>query len=118
MAMLVFYRAMSRTTLSYGAVSILHAVAAGSRFGFDIMAATGLTSGTVYPTLDRLEQNGLLTSRWEDEAAAHAEGRPARRYFTLTHKGAAGLKDALARYKTLRPIRIDPRSLEPEPGPS
>jgi PadR family transcriptional regulator, regulatory protein PadR len=118
MAMLVFYRAMSRTTLSYGAVSILHAVAAGSRFGFDIMAATGLTSGTVYPTLDRLEQNGLLTSRWEEASAAHAEGRPARRYFTLTAKGASGLKDALARYKTLRPIEIDPRSLAPEHGNS
>jgi DNA-binding PadR family transcriptional regulator len=112
--MLVFYRAMSRTTLSYGAVSILHAVAAGSRFGFDIMAATGLTSGTVYPTLDRLEQSGLLTSRWEEGQAAHAEGRPARRYFTLTVKGASGLQDALARYKTLRPITIDPKSLDPE----
>jgi DNA-binding PadR family transcriptional regulator len=116
--MLVFYRAMSRTTLSYGAVSILHAIAAGSRFGFDIMAATGLTSGTVYPALDRLEQNGLLTSRWEDERAAHAEGRPARRYFTLTAAGATGLQAALARYKTLRPITIDPKSLDPERGHS
>ena len=67
--------------LSFGAVSILHAVASGSRFGFDVMEATGLTSGTVYPTLDRLEHQGLLRSRWEDEASAHAEGRPARRYF-------------------------------------
>ena len=50
----------SNKALSFGAVSILHAVAFGSRFGFDIMAATGLTSGTVYPTLDRLEQGGLL----------------------------------------------------------
>ena len=47
---------MKYPRLSFGAVSILHAVADGSRFGFDIMSATGLTSGTVYPTLDRLEQ--------------------------------------------------------------
>src|SRR5215203_4232832 len=99
MAMLVFYRAMSRTTLSYGAVSILHAIAEGSRFGFDIMQVSGLTSGTVYPTLDRLEQAGLLTSQWEAEEAAHAEGRPARRYFALTPRGAASLTEALARYK-------------------
>ena len=49
---------------SFGAVAILHAIATGSQFGFDIMNVTGLTSGTVYPTLDRLEQAGLLKSRW------------------------------------------------------
>ena len=105
---------MGRTNLSYGSVSILHAIASGSRFGFDIMAATGLTSGTVYPALDRLEGLRLVASSWEDEAAAHAEGRPARRYFRLTTAGAAALRTALAKYKTLRPVRIDPRSLEPE----
>ena len=52
------------------------------------MAATGLTSGTVYPTLDRLEQAGLLNPIWEDESDAHREGRPARRYFRLTASGA------------------------------
>jgi DNA-binding PadR family transcriptional regulator len=90
--------------LSYGAAAILHAVASGRRFGFDIMEATGLTSGTVYPALERLESRGLLKSKWEDEAAAHAEGRPARRYFTLTAPGATALHLALERYKALRPI--------------
>ena len=42
--------------LRYGTVAILHAVATGNRFGFDVMNATGLTSGTVYPALDRLEE--------------------------------------------------------------
>ena len=107
---------MGRTNLSYGSVSILHAIAGGSRFGFDIMAATGLTSGTVYPALDRLEGLRFVTSSWEDEAAAHAEGRPARRYFRLTAAGATALRTALAKYKTLRPVRIDPSSLEPEPN--
>ena len=115
--MLEFYKAMGRKNLSFGAVSILHAVAGGSRFGFDIMQATGLTSGTVYPTLDRLEQNGFLTSRWEDEPAAHAEGRPARRYFSLTATGATALREALLRNRTLRPLAIDP-STEPETGRS
>ena len=90
--------------LSYGAAAILHAVASGHGFGFDIMEATGLTSGTVYPALERLEARGLLQSRWEDEAAAHADGRPARRYFTLTASGATALAAALERYKALRPI--------------
>ena len=107
---------MGRTSLSFGSVSILHAIASGSRFGFDIMAATGLTSGSVYPALDRLEGLRLVSSSWEDEAAAHAEGRPARRYFRLTPTGATALRTALAKYKTLRPVRIDPGSLEPEPN--
>jgi PadR family transcriptional regulator PadR len=102
--------------MSFGAVSVLHAVASGSRFGFDIMATTGLTSGTVYPTLDRLEQAGLLRSHWEDEANAHREGRPARRYFRLTRAGALALQGALERHKILRPVSIDPASLEPSEG--
>jgi len=91
-------------SLSYGSAAILHAVASGSRFGFDIMDVTGLTSGTVYPALDRLESAGYLKSTWEDTAAAHAEGRPARRYFTLTASGATALRAALAKYKALRPL--------------
>jgi DNA-binding PadR family transcriptional regulator len=91
-------------TLSYGSAAILHAVASGSRFGFDIMEVTGLTSGTVYPALDRLESSGYLKSTWEEASAAHAEGRPARRYFTLTASGATVLRAALAKYKALRPL--------------
>jgi DNA-binding PadR family transcriptional regulator len=105
---------MGKTNLSFGSVAILHAIASGSRFGFDIMAATGLTSGTVYPSLDRLEGLGLLASHWEDEQAAHAEGRPARRYFRLTARGAAALNSALARFRALTPVTIDPATLEPE----
>src|SRR4029077_1697234 len=90
--------------LSYGSAAILHAVASGRPFGFDIMTATGLTSGTVYPALDRLARAGYLRSKWESEDAAHAEGRPARRYFTLTAHGAAALRAALEKYQALRPI--------------
>jgi DNA-binding PadR family transcriptional regulator len=103
----------SNRPLSFGAVAILHAVAGGSRFGFDIMDATGLTSGTVYPTLDRLEHQGLLASRWEREAIAHAEGRPARRYFHLTAAGAAALAAALQKYKNLKPVNLDALVLDP-----
>lgn len=93
-----------RSTLSYGAAAILHAVASGHQFGFDVIEATGLTSGTVYPTLERLEAGGLLRSKWESEAEAHRDGRPARRYFALTARGSEVLADALDRYKALRPI--------------
>jgi DNA-binding PadR family transcriptional regulator len=91
-------------SLSYGSAAILHAVADGRQFGFDIMNATGLTSGTVYPALDRLESAGYLRSTWESDAVSRAEGRPARRYFTLTAAGAAALRAALEKYKALRPL--------------
>ena len=92
--------------MSFGAVAVLHAIADGRAFGFEIMDATGLTSGTVYPTLDRLEESGLLRSQWEDARIAHREGRPPRRYFTLTPTGAEALSDGLRRFKSLRPVSI------------
>jgi PadR family transcriptional regulator PadR len=42
--------------------------------------------GTLYKALSRLEEFGLLTSRWEDAAAV--EGRPRRRLYELTGEGA------------------------------
>jgi DNA-binding PadR family transcriptional regulator len=99
--------------LSFGAVAVLHAIADGKRFGFDIMDATGLTSGTVYPTLDRMEDAGLLRSSWEEARVAHEEGRPPRRYFALTPAGGTALSEAMQRYKNLRPVPLtvgSPRS--------
>ncbi|MGE5245779.1 MAG: PadR family transcriptional regulator [Betaproteobacteria bacterium] len=92
--------------LAFGRVAVLHAVADGNRFGFDIMDATGLTSGTVYPTLDKLEAMGYLTSRWEDPRTARREKRPPRRYFDLTAAGAGALAAALTRYKNLKPVSL------------
>ena len=92
--------------LAFGHVSILHAIADGNRFGFDVMDATGLTSGTVYPALDRLESLGLVTSQWEDVRIARRDKRPARRYFDLTTAGATALAEALTRYKNLKPVSL------------
>jgi PadR family transcriptional regulator PadR len=92
--------------LTFGPVAILHAIADGNRFGFDIMDATGLTSGTVYPTLDKLESLGYLTSHWEDARVARRDKRPPRRYFDLTDAGATVLLGALQRYKNLRPVSL------------
>ncbi len=81
---------------------VLHAVGSGFRYGFDIMDATGLASGTVYPALRRLERAGLMRGRWEDAPAAHRGGRPQRRLYELTSAGeeaqaAAAEKLAAAR---------------------
>jgi PadR family transcriptional regulator PadR len=50
--------------------------------------------GTMYKALSRLEEFGLLTSRWEDASAV--EGRPRRRLYELTGQGAHVAQDALA----------------------
>ena len=101
--------------LAFGHVSILHAIADGNRFGFDIMDATGLTSGTVYPALDKLESLGYLASHWEDARVARRDKRPPRRYFDLTAQGATALAAALTRYKNLKPVSLAAfRSLKSE----
>ena len=50
--------------------------------------------GTLYKALGRLEEFGLLSSRWEDAAAT--EGRPRRRLYELTGQGARVAEQALA----------------------
>jgi DNA-binding PadR family transcriptional regulator len=91
-------RAMSMTTLS-----VLTAIRDGVEYGFDILDTTGLESGTVYPILSRLENEGLVRSSWEDAAAAHASGRPARRYYTITPAGKTALERAMKHYVSLIP---------------
>ena len=93
--------------LSLGSVMILHALARGAGYGFDIMEETGLTSGTVYPALDRLEREGFARSAWEDAELAREEKRPPRRYFEITDDGKTELIAAMERYRALAPITID-----------
>lgn len=92
-------------SLSFTAVTVLHAIASGSRHGFDIIDATGLPSGTVYPALGRLERDGLVRSAWEDPTTARDQKRPPRRYYRVTAPGARVLETELARYRALSPIR-------------
>jgi DNA-binding PadR family transcriptional regulator len=87
--------------LSSATALVLDALARGCRHGFDILDATGLASGTVYPILRRLEQDGLARSRWEDARLAQQEQRPPRRYYLLTREGDALVADARARYPML-----------------
>ena len=88
-------------SLTYPTAVVLLAIRQGHRYGFDVMDATGLPDGTVYPLLRRLESRGVLEGAWEDEAAAHAEQRPARKYYRLTPVGEAAMADVVARFPTL-----------------
>lgn len=83
--------------LGFTTLRILAAIRDGSAYGLDIVATTGLASGTVYPTLARLKKAGLVSGRWEDQRQAEREGRPRRRYYGLTDEGAEALAEGTSR---------------------
>lgn len=87
--------------LSHTAAMILQTVDAGSVYGFSIMEITGLPSGTVYPALRRLEQDGLIRSHREAESVAAQELRPPRKYYKLTRAGRETLEASQKRYPLL-----------------
>jgi PadR family transcriptional regulator, regulatory protein PadR len=55
-------------------------------YGLEVVRATGLAAGSAYAILRRLEDEGLLDSRWEDLDSSEA-GRPPRRYYRLNAEG-------------------------------
>jgi DNA-binding PadR family transcriptional regulator len=59
------------------------------RYGYDLMKATGLAAGTLYPILARLSDYGWLESSWDDPAV---EGRPPRHQYKLTPNGRIGAR--------------------------
>ena len=63
--------------------------------GADLMSASGVSSGTLYPILLRFEKAGLLESRWERERP-EALGRPRRRFYRMTRVGVHAANEALA----------------------
>jgi PadR family transcriptional regulator PadR len=56
------------------------------RSGAEIAKATHVSSGTLYPMLVRLETAGWLSSEWE-EVDPREQGRPRRRFYSLTPLG-------------------------------
>ncbi|HEX9885523.1 MAG TPA: PadR family transcriptional regulator [Longimicrobiales bacterium] len=83
--------------ITYPAACVLQALAIGERYGFSIMDATGLSSGTVYQILRRFEGEGLVASCWE-EGEEPKLGRPRRRYYELTGEGERALERAAERF--------------------
>lgn len=56
------------------------------RHGYDLSRETGLKSGTLYPLLIRLSEQGLLESSWQE---AVRPGLPPRHVYRLTIRGTA-----------------------------
>ena len=56
------------------------------RHGYDLMKETGLLSGTLYPLLMRMTDQGLVEAEWREPSQP---GRPARHAYRLTAAGFA-----------------------------
>jgi len=85
---------------------------AAPRYGYDLMKAASLPSGTLYPMLARLEAQALVVSAWE--TPQHDGERP-RRYYRLTGEGVTVARLELARLSARRrPAPSGP--VRPAPG--
>lgn len=64
------------------------------RSGAEISISTRVGSGTLYPTLARLEKAGWITGEWENVDPSEV-GRPRRRFYKLTGVGQKNTQAAL-----------------------
>ncbi len=87
---------MSTPRMTPQTQAVLTVLVARETWGFELSKESGLPAGTIYPILQRLTAAGWVTSRWEDVEPARAEGRPPRRYHSLTTEGRARAVHALA----------------------
>lgn len=81
---------------------VLSAIATGASYGYAMIrqinektnGAIDLPEGTIYPTLHRLENNGLVASHWETAPS----GRK-RRTYSLTDSGRESLRERCDQWK-------------------
>jgi PadR family transcriptional regulator, regulatory protein PadR len=66
-------------------------------YGLELCKVTGLSSGSLYPILARLQGEGWIASRWEEPERQETEHRPRRRYYSLTADGAVGVSELMTR---------------------
>ena len=64
------------------------------RYGYDLMKVADLSSGTLYPLLGRLTEDGWLESRWQE---SEFPGRPPRQLYRLTATGRVRARTAVER---------------------
>lgn len=82
-------------------------------YGLELSRLTGLPNGTLFPILERLVQAGWVERYWEADGPAEAEGRPRRRFYKLTAKGAERAPLAIAEATANAPRSASPRALRP-----
>jgi DNA-binding PadR family transcriptional regulator len=105
------YKMISKTLVAASTRPVILALLSGGEdYGYSIIQrvrkASGgnleWTDGMVYPVLQRMEIDGLVTSRWRAEGAE----RP-RRYFQITEEGRRELASDMAGWKQVLKAMMD-----------
>ena len=86
-----------------------------AHYGYDLMKAARLPSGTLYPMLARLQQEGLVDAEWEAQRQ-DAGGRPPRKYYRLTGEGLRVARLELAQASPAPARRARHGATRPIPG--
>jgi PadR family transcriptional regulator len=90
------------------------------RYGYELMRAAKVQSGTLYPMLARWAEDGLVESHWETATAAERAGRPPRKFYQLTGDGVRVARLELAEHDAARravgAARPGGRTLRPAGG--
>jgi PadR family transcriptional regulator, regulatory protein PadR len=97
------FTSVKRTYALIAVGAALMADASARHWGYDLSKRSGIRSGVMYPTLQRMLNEGWLADGWEDQAQVGRGKRPPRRYYELTDKGKIELGALLAA------ARRDPR---------
>jgi PadR family transcriptional regulator PadR len=92
---MIMARPQNASRQTRGLLGVLLAQPRTWRHGYALSQETGLKSGTLYPLLIRLNDQGLLDSKWREP---ERPGRPPRHVYRLTVGGVA-----LARHLTEEP---------------
>jgi PadR family transcriptional regulator, regulatory protein PadR len=94
---------------TYSLVQVAMALMANGsarHWGYELSRESGVRSGVMYPTLQRMLEAGWLTDGWEDQPQSGRAKRPSRRYYELTDEGKAALGAVIADAR--RDVRFAP----------
>lgn len=86
---------MRRTHALIQVAMALMADAEGRHWGYELSKQSGVRSGVMYPTLQRMLDQGWLSDGWEMSQGGKS-GRPPRRYYELTDRGKTALGALIA----------------------
>ena len=84
-------------------LKLLEALSIGGRqwrHGYELMKETGLLSGTLYPLLMRMTDQGLVEAEWREPTRP---GRPPRHAYRLTTAGVVFALETTASHGTRSP---------------
>jgi DNA-binding PadR family transcriptional regulator len=88
------------------------------RYGYDLSRETALASGTLYPILMRLQEQGLLEAAWEP---SEQTGKPPRHLYRLTGDGQTladlRLAQAEAKAEASAKARVGAKARRGAPAP-